>query len=202
MLAQAAQDISSVDANFVKQFMIMFAYALGLLALGGGGYMLGRKGTKGNPISIEQPLGVEATVTHAPIYAHKSELEAVKADIEHRTRENLRAQTEAAKALQTLLTAGSQREMNLMGALTEMEQRISALMSKETKEITDRLNPLCEKVASHCALIKWIQERLIQIWDGLSARLESVSKSQAEDTRRLHGRIDDAMTRPLSKSKG
>lgn len=74
---------------------------------------------------------------------------------------------------------------------------MGALLSKETKEITDRLNPLCEKVASHCALIDWIQERLIQIWDGLTTRIENVSKSQAEDTRRLHSRVDDAMSKKV-----
>lgn len=197
MLAQAAQDISSVSPDFVKQFMIMFAYALGLITLASGGYWIGRKGTKGNPISIEQPLGVDATVTQAPVYAHHSELEKLRQHIDAVARENLRQHQTAASQLQDVINAGHERQTTILSALGSMETRMAALLSKETKEITDRLNPLCEKVASHCALIKWIQERLIQIWDGLSARIESVSKSQAEDTRRLHSRVDDAMSKKV-----
>ena len=193
LIAQAAQDISSVPADFVKSFLIMMAFMAAL----GGGVMWGRRGSKGSPLHVEQPVSVDATVSHAPVYAHHSELEKLRQHIDAVARENLRQHQTAAGQLQDVITAGHDRQTTILSALGQMETRMSALLSKETKEITDRLNPLCEKVASHCALIKWIQTRLIEIWDGLTARIESVSKSQAEDTRRLHSRVDDAMSKKV-----
>lgn len=166
-------DISGVPAEYVKNFMIMF----GFIAALGGGVIWGRRGSKGNPIHVEQPVDVNATVTHAPIYAHKSELEAVKADIEHRTRENLRAQTEAAKTLSALLEAGSKREQTIISALHDMEQRMVRSMIDEVKGIHQRINPMEKEISGNSKDIESIKARLANLWEMIQQLWQRVFKS-------------------------
>lgn len=145
LTAQAGADIGDVPADFVKNFMLMLAFVGGL----SGAWWLGRRGTKGQPVEIGQPVSVDASVTHTPVYARQDEVVAIRADIERRTRENLRQHQETAKQLDELKKAGNDRMQALLGALHEMENRMTAATLKELKDIHTRLNPVAEKVAAH-----------------------------------------------------
>jgi hypothetical protein len=190
-LAQSTPDISGVPADFVKSFLIMTAF----LAVLGGGVIWGRRGSKGNPISLESPVSVEATIKPAEIYAQQHELEKIQKHIDALTRENLREHEAVRKQVADSITAGSDRMERILTELSAMEGRMTKAMLHEVKDLHNRVNPLAEKVAAHETLLSWIQARLLAIWDGLMSHIATVAKNQSEDTRRLHSRIDDAMTR-------
>lgn len=191
ILAQASTDISSVPADYVKNFFIMLAFVAAL----GGGVICGRRGSQGSPLHIKQPLGVNASVSQVPVYAHVSALDKLRADMETRTRENLRQHEENSKHLAAALEAGNERLQSMLSALHEMETRMTTATISEVRSLHERINPISEKVAAHEKAMEWIQSRIIAIWDGLMAHVERLAKNQAEDTRRLHSRIDDAMTK-------
>lgn len=161
MLAQAAQDISSVPAEFVKNFLIMFAFC----TVGAGAYIFGRRGSKGNPLHIEQPLGVDATVTHAPVYAHQTALDKLRADMESRTRENLRQHEENSKHLTAALEAGNERLQSMLTALHDMETRMTTATVTEIAKLHVRINPLGEMLAGHKSEIKGLNDRMQHLWE-------------------------------------
>ncbi len=156
-----AQDISTVPADFVKYFFMMVAFAGALY----GGISIGRRGSKGSPLHVEQPVSVDANVTHAPVYAQQSALDKLRADMEARTRENLRQHEEASKALAANVQKGQERMETILGALHEMETRFTENVLKEIKDIHQRLNPLAEQTASHGSTIKALEGRIQHLWE-------------------------------------
>ena len=175
VLAQAAQDISSVPADFVKNFIIMF----GFVTIGAGAYMFGRRGSKGNPMHLEQPVSVDANVSHAPVYAHQVAVDKLRSDMEARTRENLRQHEDSAKQLATVIEAGNQRQLTILNALTEMEQRMTRSFLDELKDIHERLNPLSEQTASNKTAIEGIQGRLQHLWEMIQSLWSHVFRKAA-----------------------
>lgn len=161
VLGQTPPDISSVPADFVKSFLIMFAFVLAL----GGGVIWGRRGSKGSPMHIKQPVAVDANVSHAPVYAHQSAVEKLRADMEARTRENLRQHEESAKQLAAVIEAGNERLQSMLNALHEMETRMTKATIDEVRSLHERINPIAEACATHRADIKGLSDRLQHLWE-------------------------------------
>lgn len=160
VLGQSA-GIEGVPAEFVKNFLIMFAFC----TVGAGAYIFGRRGSKGSPMHIEQPVSVDATVSHAPVYAHHSELDAIKQDIERRSRENLRQHEDHREQLSAVIAAGNDRLQAMLTALHEMESRMTSATVKEVAKLHERINPLGEMAASHKSEIKGINDRIQHLWE-------------------------------------
>lgn len=154
-------DIGGVPADFVKSFLIMMAF-MGAL---GGGVIWGRRGSKGSPMHIEQPVSVDATVSHAPVYAHQTSLEKLRADMESRTRENLRQHEENSKHLTAALEAGNERLQSMLTALHEMETRMTTATLSEIRGLHERINPLSEMSASNKTAIDGLQGRMQHLWE-------------------------------------
>lgn len=196
VLAQADGGISSVPAEYVKNFLIMAGFFAALSF----GHVWGRKGRQEDPVHIHQPLNVKKAAEYALKEETAHELKTLDERIESMARENLRAHSAAQLSLSKVIEAGEHRSAKILTALHDMEQRMTASMIAEVKDVHNRINPLAEKIAAHEGLIEWIQTRLLAIWDGLTSMINTVAKNQTEDTRRLHGRIDDAMTRNPKKA--
>lgn len=175
LTAQAGGDISAVPADFVKNFFVMLAFAVGV----GGAWYVGRRGQAGDPLHVQQPLSVDASVTQAPIYAQRSEVDALKADIERRTRENLRQHEETARQLAAIVNAGHERQQTILQALSGMESRMTTATLKELKDIHERLNPLAEQGASHKATLKAQAERITHLWDMIQQLWAQVFRKSA-----------------------
>jgi hypothetical protein len=175
MIAQATTDISSVPADFVKNFLIMLAFVFG----GSLGVLFARKGTKKDPLSIEQPLSVDASVTHAPEFARQTALDKLRADMEARTRENLRQHDEHSSRLAEIITAGHERQERILSALSEMETRMTQATLKELKDIHQRLNPLAESTAGHAQAIKGLDDRIKHLWEMIQALWSQVFRKSA-----------------------
>lgn len=175
MIAQTATDISSVPADFVKNFLIMLAFM-------GGGVVIGRLvrlGGKRDPLNIEQPLSVDASVTHAPEFARQAALDKLRADMEARTRENLRQHEEHSSRLAEIIAAGHERQEKILSALSDMETRMTSATLKELKDIHARLNPMGENVAAHGQAIKGIDDRLKHLWEMVQALWTQVFRKSA-----------------------
>jgi hypothetical protein len=129
LLAQSAQDISSVPADDVKSFFIMLAFVLGLAALGGGGYILGKRGTKADPIHVHQPVKVDATTRAAAEHAHQSELDELRALFENERQANMEEhkshRAALAAMLQQITDKGNSRELNIINAINEAKDSIT-----------------------------------------------------------------------------
>lgn len=175
LIAQSTPDISSVPADFVKSFLIMLAFVAAL----GGGVMLGRRGSKGSPISLESPVSVDANVSHAPVYAHASSLEKMRADMEARTRENMRQHEESAKQVAAVIEAGNQRLQSMLSALHDMETRITTATITEVRSLHERINPIAEASASHRADIKGLNDRLQHLWEMIQSLWTQVFRKPA-----------------------
>lgn len=177
MLAQST-DISSVPADFVKYFFMMTAF----LAALGGGIAWGRRGSKGSPIHVEQPVSVDANVTHAPVFAQQSALDKLRADMETRTRENLRQHEESAKQLSAVIEAGNHRLQSMLTALHEMESRMTTATLAEIRSLHERINPLASEVASNKTAIKGIEDRLQHLWEMIQSLWAQVFRKSAPRT--------------------
>jgi len=175
LLAQASADISGVPADFVKNFLIMFAFC----TVGAGAFIFGRRGSKGSPLHVEQPVSVDANVSHAPVYAQKSELEALRKDIETRTRENLRQHEESAKQLAAVIEAGNHRLQSMLTALHEMETRMTTATLSEIRGLHERINPLASEVASNSTAIQGIKDRLNHLWEMIQSLWAQVFRKPA-----------------------
>lgn len=175
MILQAATDISGVPAEFVKNFLHMVGFLAGL----GGGVLLARRGTKKDPLTIETPLSVEASVTHAPEFARKTEVEKMRADMDARTRENLRQHAEHSSRLGQIIAAGHERQEKILKALADMETRMTTATLKELKDIHERLNPMGERVAAHEQAIKGLDERLRHLWEMIQQLWSHVFRKSA-----------------------
>lgn len=174
-LAQASTDISSVPAEFVKNFLIMFAFC----TVGAGAYIFGRRGSKGSPMHIEQPVSVDATVSHAPVYAHHSELDAIKQDIERRSRENLRQHQDHRDQLAEVIAAGNDRLQSMLTALHEMETRMTTATLSEIRGLHERINPLESLSASNKTAIEGLQGRMQHLWEMIQSLWAHVFRKTA-----------------------
>lgn len=178
LIAQSTPDISGVPADFVKSFLIMFAF----MAAIGGGVAIGRRGSKASPLHLEQPVAVDANVSHAPVYAHQAALEKLRADMEARTRENLRQLEEHSSRLSEIINAGHERQQTILKALSEMESRMTTATLRELKDIHDRLNPMGENVAAHGQAIKDLTGRLQHLWEMIQTLWSHVFRKAAPRT--------------------
>lgn len=134
LMLAAAGDISAVPAEFVKYFIMM------VLALGWAHskYRQSQKpnGSKDEPVSIAQPLEIK----HTPRYAHKDEVEHIKAIVAENTK------------------AGDERRVEILNAITGTERRLLT----EVKDLHVRLNPVAEGFKAHEATLKQINHRLTE----------------------------------------
>jgi hypothetical protein len=167
--------IDGVPAEFVKNFLIMF----GFVTIGAGAYIFGRRGSKGNPMHIEQPVSVDATVSHAPVYALATTLDKLRSDMEARTRENLRQHEEASKQLAAVIEAGNDRLQSMLHALHEMESRMTTATLSEIRSIHERINPLAEQTASNRTGIEALQGRLSHLWEMIQSLWAQVFRKPA-----------------------
>lgn len=164
VLGQAAQDISKVDPFFVKDFMTMTAFCLGVLALAGGGYLLGKKGTKGNPVSVD------ATVSETPTHAPQSAVDDLRATIASMARENLREHNAHRDAIAELIKAGSHRETNILKAIHELRTTVTRETLDELKDIHQRLNPLESAVAGLKEAVEGLKSSVATLWQRVFKR--------------------------------
>lgn len=174
MLAQTP-DITAVPADFVKYFFMMVAFVAAL----GGGIAMGRRGSKGSPMHIEQPVSVDANVSHAPVYAHQHALEKLRADMEARTRENLRQHEDNAKQLTAVIEAGNQRLQQMLTALHEMESRMTTATLSEIRGLHERINPLAEKVSGNDKAIEGMKDRMQHLWEMIQQLWSQVFRKAA-----------------------
>lgn len=175
MLLQAATDISGVPAEFVKNFMVMLAFVFGI----GGGILLSRRGTKHDPLSIEQPLSVDATVNHPPEYARQTQLDKLRADMEARIRESLKQHEQHSARLTEVIEAGQARSEKILAALADMETRMTSATLRELKDIHERLNPIAENVAGHAQAIKGLDDRIKHLWEMIQTLWAQVFRKAA-----------------------
>lgn len=174
VLAQSA-DISSVPADFVKYFFTMLAFCAALW----GGVTIGRRGSKGSPLHVEQPVSVDANVSHAPVYAHQAAVDKLRADMEARTRENLRQHEEASKALTANIHEGQKRMETILNALHDMETRMTSNMLEEIKGLHQRINPLSEQTAANKSAIEGLKERSSHLWENIQQLWQQVFRKPA-----------------------
>jgi hypothetical protein len=174
-MAQSGGGIESVPADFVKNFLIMF----GFVTIGAGAYIFGRRGSKGNPMHLESPVNVDATVSHAPVYAHHSELDAIKQDIERRSRENLRQHEDHREQLAEVIAAGNDRLQSMLTALHEMENRMTTATLSEIRGLHERINPLAEKVSANDQAITGMKDRIQHLWEMIQQLWSQVFRKTA-----------------------
>lgn len=175
MIGQSSPDIGGVPADFVKYFLMMTAFVVA----GVGGVFWGKRGSKGSPLHIEQPLGVKGEISQAPVYAQQSALEALRKDVDARTRENIRQHEAAAKALADNITQGHNRMVTILGALNEMETRMTSNMLEQIKGLHQRINPLDAQCASHKTAIEGIQSRIQHLWEMIQSLYSQVFRKSA-----------------------
>jgi hypothetical protein len=157
-IAQAAQDISHVPSEFIKHFLTMLAYVLGLGALAGGGYLLGRKGTKTNP------LNVDATVSEATEHAPMTAVDELRQHIESMGRENLREHNAHRAAITQLIENGCKRETNILKAIHDLQNAITRDTLKEVKDLHERINPLEQMTAALKEAVDNLKSTVATLW--------------------------------------
>jgi gas vesicle protein len=166
-LAQAqvhSQGLGEVPADFVKWFVVCSAFFAGLYFA----YRKGQQGGKADPLHIDQPLAITRHPEYAPKRETRTELDAIKADINARYRECMRVQDAAAKEvtqrLDVLSQAGAKRGDDILKEIHAMEGRITQAVLKEVKDLHNRINPLAENVKGHATAIESLQTFVEKIW--------------------------------------
>lgn len=158
MLAQSSPGVGDVPADFVKHFIIMLMSIVGMWIA----YKKGQKGTKAEPLSIEQPLEVRTV---------KSLDEKIAAI----ARENLRQHNATAERINKVIQGGEDRASTILSALHAMETRMTTATLKEIKDIHERLNPVAERVNGHHEAIKRIDIRCGELWDWICKIWEHIA---------------------------
>jgi hypothetical protein len=194
-LITLADGIDSVSPDFVKSFLIMLAF---IATLGGGSaaaFVVGKKsaGTAADPVHLKTPLDVREVLPYADKQLTESALTKIEQTIASMARENLRQHHATAHQVAEIIKVGEKRAERILSGLADTEQRMMTKLIEEIKDVHNRINPLGEKVAAHKLAVDWIKTQLASVMESLTQRLEKIIQSQAEDTRRLHGRIDDAV---------
>lgn len=175
IIAQSTPDIGGVPSDFVKYFMMMTAFVVA----GVGGVFWGKRGSKGSPFHIEQPIGVKGELSQAPVYAQQSALDKLRADVEARTRENLRQHEESSRQVAHLIESGNERLQSMLKALHEMETRMTSATINEVRGLHERINPLEAASSSHKAEIAGLRERLTHIWEMIQSLYSQVFRKPA-----------------------
>jgi SMC interacting uncharacterized protein involved in chromosome segregation len=180
IIAQSSQDISSVPADFVKNWWMMFGFAAVL-------FMQWRNGQ-----TQRREVSGKIVTTEEQTPASIKEVEDLREDLESFIQQN-RAEHQAA------ITAGQQRVVNLSEVLnketSELEDALDKLRDGLSHKIDSafaalhaKVDPLAAHSASASALIDQIDKRL--------SRLEL---DHSEAVSKLHNRIDDAMTKYFAR---
>lgn len=190
-LAQDAGSISAVPADFVKYFMMMTVFVSGL-------YFAHRSGTRSSgtaadPLHLKTPLDVREVPPFADKELTETSLSKIEQTIAAMARENLRQHHATAHQVAEIIKIGEARAERILSGLADTEQRMMSKLITEIKDVHNRINPLGEKVAAHKLAVDWLKTHLASLFESLTARLEKIIQSQAEDNRRLHTRIDDAV---------
>jgi hypothetical protein len=165
-LAQSSPDISSVPADFVKNFLIMF----GFVTIGAGAYIFGRRGSKGSPMHIEQPVSVDATVSAAPVHAHQSAVDELRQRMEAMARENMREHNAHRDTLRALLERGNERETSILNAIHDLQTTLTRDTLDELKDIHNRLNPLEAAVSMLKEAVENIKTNIGALWARVFAK--------------------------------
>jgi hypothetical protein len=186
-----AVDISSVPADYVKNFLIMAAFVLGVMLA----HKAGTKaaGSAADPLHLNSPLDIREAVSFADKKGTAQSLQKIEETIQALTRENLRQHNASAAQIAGIIAAGEQRSTKILSSLASTEARMMSALMKELQGMHERVNPLAERVAASAQLIEWIKGQLQWLHDQLVTRLDRASAAQAEEARRLNSRMDDAI---------
>lgn len=177
ILAQA--DISSVPADFIKNWWMMLGFAL----------MLVMQWRNGQAQRREVSGKIVTSQEQEP--ATKREVESLRSDLDSFIEQN-RAEHQAA------ITAGQQRVVNLSevmdretseleSALSSLRDTLTARMDAAFAALHSKIDPLSSHSAAASALIAQIDKRLTRLED-----------EHTSEVGKLHSRIDDAVRTALS----
>lgn len=174
IIAQAAQDISSVPADFVKNWWMMVGFAAVL-------YMQWRNGqTQRREVS-----GRLVTTTEDEPATH-TEVEGLRKEIDSLLEQNHAEHREA-------IRAGENRVINLSEVFDSKHSELNATLERIRTDLNNRMDenftrlhvkidPLAAQSASSSALIAQIDKRLTML-----------EEQHNTSVRNLNSRIDDAM---------
>lgn len=165
--AQAAPDISGVDAGFVKNFLIMSAFLAAMGGVGAFAYSRGKKasGQQDDPVHVHQPLTVTAQPQYAPKEETAAAIRAMNEKIDSMHRENVRQNQRTAEDINRSIQAGAERETKILNAIHESGQGIRAFVLEELKDVHERINPLQERVGKLEEAVKALRKHCDQIWE-------------------------------------
>jgi hypothetical protein len=185
-LAQGVPDISSVEAGFVKNWMMMLGFAL----------MLGLQVWQGVRGSQVQRRDVSGTLTTVPVKQHadQSEVDELKEEVQELKEESRAQHMQAA-------TAGHQRVMALSEVIDtrtgEIEQKLEVSMKEVLLRMDEGFKDLSEKLAAvsiqgarHDATLPHLSERITALTDRYNEEVPSI-----------HRRIDDLTKAMASKTR-
>lgn len=167
----AESDISSVPADFVKNWWIMLGFALML-------WMQWRNGN-GQKREISGSIETRSEREHADKAETEKRLEEIEDDIELLTTTNAHEHQEAAKA-------GAARVEKIK---EHIDQKLSA-HDEKLEAVRKSIEHFMQLTAAHAAVIPQLDERITQL-----------AQEQNTNVQRLHARIDDAVRLSLPPRK-
>lgn len=174
----AQTDIGNVPAEFVKYFFIMLGFVLtGFVAFRKGTQA---RGTKDEPVNVQQPLEVKRTPEYALKEETSSDLAKLETSLTAMSRESMRQAQHTSDEIAGILKSGAEREGRLLAAVHDMEKRFTKLMIEEVKSLHVRMNPVGESVAAHAASLK-----------GHDSRIATLERTVSDNIQRLHDRFND-----------
>lgn len=165
MCILAESDISSVPADFVKNWWIMLGFAAML-------WMQWRNGN-GQKREISGSIETRSEREHADKQETEKRLEEIEDDLELLTTTNAHEHQEAARA-------GAARVEKIK---EHIDQRLTA-HDEKLEAVRKSIEHFMQLTAAHAAVIPQLDERISQL-----------TEAHHEDVRRIHARIDDAMRR-------
>lgn len=179
LLAQSTPDLSGVEGDFIKSWLIVFGFVV-MIGLQVWGRVSGDRAQK------REVSGELVTRADVPV-ATRAELEKLETALND-FREEQRNQHHKA------VEAGQQRVASLTEVLNHEVTRLGQEVSKTSgelwgafdtklKAITDKLDLAASLVAKHDALVSQIEKRV-----------DDLTQRHQEAVPRLHQRIDDVIT--------
>jgi hemerythrin len=185
-LAQGVPDISSVEAGFVKSWMIMLGFAL----------MLGLQVWQGVRGSQVQRRDVSGTLTTVPEKRHadQSEVEELKKAVDALRQENQAQHQAAAVSGQNRVAALSTVLDTETTALSEkidaVRDRVLEKIEEGFKTLTDNMNAIALKSERHDAVLP-----------PLVVRVQELERKHSEAVGKIHERINDFLSKHPSPTK-
>ncbi len=181
ILAQDAAALNAVPAEFIKYFIIC---TIVLGGVGYGSFRFGQRGSKAEPLHLHQPVHVKATVRQDDDHAGQSDLDALIARFDAHVRENdaehARHRDAQARMMQELLEKGNAREHNIIKAIHEAKDSVTAATLKELKDVHNRINPMEGKLGELTKWIEGIEEQLKTLWGVVKGALKDAHDSMKE----------------------